>query len=49
LQRWAAETAARISHNKAVVALANTLVRICCAVWCHERRFSGDWHSAGAA
>lgn len=29
LQRWAVETAARIGHNKAAVALANKLVRIC--------------------
>lgn len=45
LQRWAVATAARIGHNKAAVALANKLVRICWAVWCHERRFSGDWQS----
>ncbi|WP_369958908.1 IS110 family transposase [Pseudomonas benzenivorans] len=49
LQRWAVETAARIGHNKAAVALANKLVRICWAVWCHARRFSGDWHSAKPA
>jgi transposase len=46
LQRWAVETAARIGHNKAAVALANKLVRICWAVWCHARRFSGYWQSA---
>ena len=43
LQRWAVETAARIGHNKAAVALVNKLVRICWAVCCHERRFSGNW------
>lgn len=41
LQRWSLETAARIGHNEAAVALANKLVRIYWAVWCHERRFSG--------
>ena len=47
LQRWAVETAARIGHNKA--ALAHKLVRICWAVWCHQRRFSGDWQSVRPA
>lgn len=29
LQRWAVQTAAWIGHNKAAMALANELVRIC--------------------
>jgi hypothetical protein len=45
----ALETAKRIGHNKAAVALANKLVRICWAAWCHERRFCGDWKSAKPA
>lgn len=43
LQRWAVQCADRIGFNKATVALANKLVRICWAVWCHERRFNGNF------
>lgn len=49
LKRWAVETAARIGHNKAAVALASKPVRIFWAVLCHERRFSGDWQSVKPA
>lgn len=43
LQQWALQCAARIGFNKATVALANKMVRICWAVWCHERRFNGNF------
>lgn len=45
LQRWSLATAARIGHNKAAVALANKMVRICWALWQHQRRFSGEYRS----
>ena len=43
LQRWAVQCADRIGFNKATVALATKMVRICWAVWCHERRFNGNF------
>lgn len=43
LQRWSVGCADRIGFNRATVALANKLVRICWAVWCHERRFNGNF------
>lgn len=49
LQQWAVATAERIGSNKAVVALANKLVRICWAVWCEQRRFDGNWQSQAPA
>ena len=43
LQRWAVQLSDRIGHNRAAVALANKLVRICWAAWRHERRFNGNF------
>jgi transposase len=43
LQQWAVQCADRIGFNKATVALANKMVRICWAVWCHDRRFNGNF------
>lgn len=43
LQRWAIQTADRVGHNKATVALANKMVRICWALWCHQRRFDSNY------
>jgi transposase len=43
LQKWAVQCADRIGFNTATIALANKLVRICWAVWCHERRFNGNF------
>ncbi|HEV2125408.1 MAG TPA: IS110 family transposase, partial [Chloroflexota bacterium] len=43
LQAWTVEKCADRHHNQAAVALANKLVRICWAVWKHERRFDGDY------
>jgi len=48
LRAWALQTQARAGHNKAVVALANKLARICWATWKHERDFNANWRSAPA-
>ena len=43
LQQWAVQLSARIGHNKAVVALANKLVRISWAIWKNARKFDGNY------
>jgi transposase len=43
LQQWAVQVCDRVGYNKATVALANKLVRICWAVWKHARRFDGNF------
>jgi transposase len=42
LQAWALKRARETHPNKAAVALANKLARICWAVWHHERHFDGN-------
>lgn len=49
LQQWAVQLSARTSFNKATVALANKLVRICWSVWMHERRFDGNYRPQTSA
>jgi len=39
LQRWGLQLERRIGHNKATVALANKLARICWAVWRNETSY----------
>ena len=43
LQRWALALQQRIGHNKATVALANKIARICWAVWRHDRPFDRQY------
>ena len=45
LQQWGLQLAQRIGHNKATVALANKLARICWAVW----RNSGSYQPSYGA
>jgi len=49
LQQWAVQLSERTSFNKATVALANKLVRICWSVWMHERRFDGNYRPQTSA
>ena len=49
LERWAVQLHDRVGHNKAAVALANKLARICWATWKHHRRYDGDFVSPMAA
>ncbi len=49
ISQWAQRLRERGGWQKAAVALANKLVRICWAVWCHERRFNGNWQSVKPA
>ena len=39
LQRWGLQLQRRIGHNKATVAPANKLARICWAVWRNETNY----------
>jgi hypothetical protein len=43
IQRWAVQLEARVGYNKASVALANKLARICWATWKHERTFDPNF------
>ena len=49
LQAWAIKRTEHAHPNKAVVALANKLVRIIWAVWYHERTFNGNYAVRHAA
>ena len=49
LQQWAIQISDRIGFNKATVALANKLIRICWAVWRHQRQFDGNFIPAASS
>ncbi len=49
LEQWAVRTHGRVGHNKAAVALANKLARICWATWKHARTYDGNHISQRAA
>ena len=46
LQRWVLDLEQRVGHNKAAVALANTIARIAWAIWHHDRPFHGSFAAA---
>jgi transposase len=48
LQQWAVGLHDRLGHNKAAVALANKLARICWATWKHQRDYDGNFAPAFA-
>lgn len=43
MQQWAVQLEARVGYNKASVALANKLARICWATWKYERDFDPNF------
>ena len=45
LQRWGLQLEQRIGHNKATVALANKLARICWAVWRNETSYQPGYRA----
>jgi transposase len=49
LERWAVKVHDRVGHNKAAVALANKLARICWATWKREQDCDGSHVSRVAA
>ena len=46
IQHWALQLQQRVGHNKAACALANKLIRICWAVWKHQRPFDPNFAAA---
>ena len=45
LQRWGLQLQQRIGHNKAAVALANKLARICWAIWRNETSYQPGYRA----